>query len=554
MRALLLASLLAAPAGAQTLSIVLTEGDLIPGIGAVASVDGVSIASDGTTFMKVDTDSSNTAADFVLLRNGTVFLREDQPVMLPAGARIGSFDGTSAGPGGTVALNLVLEGTTSTSDDAGVYFGGDLVLQEGATSTATAFSLGTVYTGFFDVQFGAPDEVLVVANVDDPGIPTAVDRALVVFEIDGAGSLVGESVVAREGQVLPGQTEPIADIETGAEESDINASGQVIYGVDLDGDTSVDRALYLDATLLAQEGQPSPIPGRNWGSLTGVEVDLNDACDYVFKSDVDGNPADDDVIIRNGSVYRRAGDSLPDIGPFTFENFGGSVGVWITESGNVIWYGDWNDPDTSRDEGLFLNDTLILQEGVTSVGGSVIVGLSDLSEQIHVAPDGSRMLVEGQIAGPSGDLDVVIEIVLDLGFNYCDATPNSTGVPARISLAGTDVAAENGLVLFASSLPNFSFGFFLTSLVQGFTANPGGSAGNLCLAGSIGRYVGPGQILNSGAGGAFSLAVNLTQHPTPTGFVIVTAGETWNFQAWYRDGVGGTPTSNFTDGTELTFR
>ena len=31
------------------------------------------------------------------------------------------------------------------------------------------------------------------------------------------------------------------------------------------------------------------------------------------------------------------------------------------------------------------------------------------------------------------------------------------------------------------------------------------------------------------------------------------AGQTLNFQAWYRDSVGGTATSNFTDGYEVVF-
>ncbi len=107
--------------------------------------------------------------------------------------------------------------------------------------------------------------------------------------------------------------------------------------------------------------------------------------------------------------------------------------------------------------------------------------------------------------------------------------------------------------LFSRNLPSNAFGFFLTSLTQGFIANPGGSQGNLCLSGSIGRYVGPGQVQNSGSAGAISLAVDLTQHPNASGFVSVQIGETWNFTAWYRDSLGGTATSNFADGLEISF-
>jgi len=141
-----------------------------------------------------------------------------------------------------------------------------------------------------------------------------------------------------------------------------------------------------------------------------------------------------------------------------------------------------------------------------------------------------------------------------VGMNYCGpAVANTSGSPASMGASGTATVTSNDLVLEASSMPNNSFGFFLTSLSQGFVANPGGSQGNLCLGGAIGRFVGPGQIQNSGATGAISLAVDNSMQPTPAGLIQVMAGETWNYQAWFRDsnGMGGA-TSNFTDGLEVT--
>lgn len=140
-----------------------------------------------------------------------------------------------------------------------------------------------------------------------------------------------------------------------------------------------------------------------------------------------------------------------------------------------------------------------------------------------------------------------------LGTAYCMANANSSGMAASISADGSNLVVDNDVTLIAEELPTFAFGFFLASRTQGFVANPAGSAGNLCLAGAVGRYVGPGQIKNSGAGGAFSLTVDLNSIPTPTGLVSVVAGDTWNFQTWYRDGVMGTPTSNFTNALEIAF-
>jgi hypothetical protein len=138
--------------------------------------------------------------------------------------------------------------------------------------------------------------------------------------------------------------------------------------------------------------------------------------------------------------------------------------------------------------------------------------------------------------------------------NLCSpALPNSTGFSGQISAVGSTSVAANDLRLIARRLPLGSSGFFLTSPTTGYVPLAGGSQGNLCIAGaSIGRYVAPGQIKNSGFGGSFSLDVDLTQHPTPLGLVAVAPGETWNFQCWYRD-ANPLPTSNFTDALQVMF-
>jgi hypothetical protein len=139
-----------------------------------------------------------------------------------------------------------------------------------------------------------------------------------------------------------------------------------------------------------------------------------------------------------------------------------------------------------------------------------------------------------------------------LGTNYCTANPNSTGAAGSISATGSLQVASNNFVLAVEELPLNSFGFFLVSRSQGFVPMPGGSQGNLCLSGAIGRF--QNQIQSSGATGSFSIPVNLTAIPTPTGTVAAQAGDTWNFQAWHRDAVGGVPTSNFTDGLGVLFQ
>ena len=139
-----------------------------------------------------------------------------------------------------------------------------------------------------------------------------------------------------------------------------------------------------------------------------------------------------------------------------------------------------------------------------------------------------------------------------IGTTYCSTNPNSTGNAADISGFGETRVSANDVTLTASNLPPNQFGIFIVSAAQGFVPNAGGTSnGNLCLGGAIGRYVGPGEILSAGAAGEFSLSVDLSVIPQGGGTTSTVAGDTWNFQAWYRDGVG--LGSNFTSGLEILF-
>lgn len=138
-------------------------------------------------------------------------------------------------------------------------------------------------------------------------------------------------------------------------------------------------------------------------------------------------------------------------------------------------------------------------------------------------------------------------------FQYGYGNANSTGDRSFLTMYG-DRSTTDLKTLRASALPAASFGFFICGPNFNNVPNPGGSEGVLLVGGSIGRYVAAGQIKSSGANGSFSLEVDPTDLPQPTGSIAVTAGEVWQFQAWHRDSSGGVATSNFTNGVTMLFR
>ena len=137
-----------------------------------------------------------------------------------------------------------------------------------------------------------------------------------------------------------------------------------------------------------------------------------------------------------------------------------------------------------------------------------------------------------------------------IGTSYCGpAVPNSTGLPGVLDAFGSATVEHQDVLLAAHDLPAGQMGMFLIAAAQGFVSNPGGSQGNLCLAGPIGRYLRAGQ---SSSAGVLELAISTVDLPPPF-HGAMHAGETWSFQAWHRD-QNPTATSNFTDGVSVLFQ
>jgi hypothetical protein len=253
-----------------------------------------------------------------------------------------------------------------------------------------------------------------------------------------------------------------------------------------------------------------------------------------------------DVVAVGGSGYSTAGVRLSTDGGVTWSAH--AQGLPATLVYDLAWAGD-NSGDlyAATEAGAWVRRA-------GAAAWENVMGLAAPSTtywSVEAVPGGERMRF-GTYGRGIWDLLFAPQ---DLGTRYCSpAAVNHVGLSAVITALGSDVALDNDLTLTASALPPSSFGFFFTGPQRAAIGQPGGSQGVLCIGGGIGRYVAPGQVQQANAAGDFSLALDLTQHPTAMGYVSVQAGETWSFQAWYRDTILSIPTSNFTDAIELTFR
>lgn len=402
----------------------LLEGDAVPGVGLVQFIDNLAINDNGDWIVECNTDFADTDQDSVLVKNGAVFLREGVigDIDAPTNAFIDIFDSVNINNHGNSGMNLFIDPLPS-DEDSGVYLNNMLMIQESNLATADGLSADTPFIGFFDTKINNSDVIMIMASIDDPQIATSVDRAIILLDTSDST----QSVVAKEGDILPGQTEIVDDFATGPHGSAFNNNGDVMFIAELSGSTVSDNAIYINQTLIAQEGSESPIDGRTYEFLADRALDLNDHGDYVFRANLSGDTADDDVLVKNGEVFKQEGDLAP--GGFAFTGFGSSTGpVSIGNNGAVVWFGEWDDPDTSINSGLFVNDSLVVQAGVTEIDGLLVESVNDVQDAFAASSNGSRIIFEATLAGGIGgafimELTIIGDVNGDGAVDLLDVAP-----------------------------------------------------------------------------------------------------------------------------------
>jgi hypothetical protein len=411
------------PAAGQIIPLLM-QGDVITDIGAVTLINNLAVNNDGHWIVEVDTDNPDTNADVLLVGDGLPYLREGQALVAPAGASISSFDSVNLNSAGDSGWNFFLDGTGGLSNDSGIFFNDVLVFQEGYISMATAFSPGTPYIGFFETDMNDSNQIFIVASVDDPAIASTVDRALVTVSYDAGAGTFTESVLYKEADILPGQTEGVTDFGTGPHDFAFNDAGQVLFFADLTGDTVVDGVVYRDSTLLAQEGSASPVAGRSYLTLASRGRAMNNNGDWVIKSQLAGDTASDQLIVRNGAKFVQEGDALGAFAPHLLEGFGTVSGpIAINDGGEVLWFADWSDPVTTQDTGLMLNGRLLVQEGVTMINGLTVLSVSSGQDAFVMSPNGRYIVFEATLTNGVSNFNGAFMLAL----SPCPADWNGDG-------------------------------------------------------------------------------------------------------------------------------
>jgi hypothetical protein len=169
-----------------TLSVLVRSGDVITDYGTVTGIDDITVNNQGDWLVEVRyTPLAGGATQFLILKNGSVLVGPGDPVP-PAPSVVSSTSNLfkALNNHGNTAFRLALSGGPSPN---GMYYNLMPFVLNGQIASAPQFSPNTPYIGFFRARLDDSERLLLVASVDDPSIPTSVDRALVWFLPNGMG-------------------------------------------------------------------------------------------------------------------------------------------------------------------------------------------------------------------------------------------------------------------------------------------------------------------------------------------------------------------------------
>ena len=131
-------------------------------------------------------------------------------------------------------------------------------------------------------------------------------------------------------------------------------------------------------------------------------------------------------------------------------------------------------------------------------------------------------------------------------YNYCQATPNSTGQTVNVGYSGGLDLTTDSFTLIASGCPAKPniFGMFTYGQVQYDV--PFGN-GYLCIS-----PFNPG-ITRMGTQPLLAQVVTRDMASHSAEFAAFAPGSSWNYQFWYRDPDAGGAMFNLSDGLHVTF-
>lgn len=532
--ALLAPALVAGASAVQTSPAedLLGPGDVLPNGEVVDWIFDAVVSDAGSWALLVQT----TAFSRAVVQDGAIVMAEGD--ILPSGDEVIFIRDIDMAPSG--ALGYAMAVGTPTSGRDIVYSQGQVLLEE--------------FTTFPDPD-GSPDDYLIR---DFDRCALAYPYVVVETRVNGGGNASFRAAAIRFDVTVP--TAPVAAILW--EEGELSPGGGVfgpkpIISSDPDvlfdgrtltvGTVLGDDVVLFDGVEVGRDRELAPDPTYRWTGGGVYDAQITSAGHLMLSGDVDldatgafeGRRVFVDGVLRNGPGQPFGSGTT---GPYFYSPA-------VDRHGRVHFT-----HDSTTVEGYGIDGEMMMEAGLCTVGGELVLALNTF-ELVAISDSGRHVILTAPTGDPFAPDIRYGRLETELGgiAGSCPTVANTSGQVGTLLASGSTALTAGPFPMTAAALPPFQAGLLLCSQTPGLVANPGGSVGNLCLGGGIGRFM--GQIAVSGADGAIDLTIDPLALPQPAALVAAAPGDLWGFQMWHRDtGPGGAPISNFTEVRVIGFR
>ncbi len=368
------AVLLATKVAYAQFEILIESGDEIPGLGQVTDISEFVTNRSGDWAATVLVGQSATP---VLLYNGAVFAKQGDPFLgsshpIPTqGEKFLDLDDA-----GNIAW--VADDLTDPQAKQTIYVNYVPYLIEGQSTGFAVYDPDDIYSQAKALRLDPYGSGRLYVSTGLNGYNFS--SVLVSIERLADGTLSSELILAPDQQVLPEVfvLGDITEFPKSRTQFALGANGDLMLVSGFDKSA----VLFRDGqsklwSIEALSGEPSALFGSKW-AVDQSEVALNSVGDRAYTI---GTTSGQKLLMLNGGIVAFEDGSLPAIAPFQLTDLGGeSIGmsgyrsqpICLSETGRLLWLGEWNDPDLSRNSGLFVDQDLILQAGVAKIAGVTI--------------------------------------------------------------------------------------------------------------------------------------------------------------------------------------
>lgn len=274
--------------------------------------------------------------------------------------------------------------------ESALVFDDTVVLREGDPLAADGAEAGSTWHQIIAVDLDRHGHAYVYGEFIEPfGAPGHDVLAIVRFDIDAGGALTAPTVMLREGDLFEGR--PIDWVGGAIDVNwDTNDAGQVLSTVRFveEGEVFGPAAIVLDGVVLAEDGQPSVITGRDWVMNYGDPLALSEQGDVAFRSRIVAGADDSrEILVHNNQVVAMADVPAPGVPDSILTRI---HGPHFSDDGTLLWLAEWDGNPGFGGMGFYRGDELVVRTGVTPIDGLLLSYVHNDVLKYDISADGTR--------------------------------------------------------------------------------------------------------------------------------------------------------------------